>query len=264
MRAAAAAPEQIIVDGLSALYGGRLAVSDVTIAFPNRAVTALIGPSGCGKSTLLRCLNRLHEASGMGTVRGRVLLDGKNIYDPDVNALAVRRRVGMVFQNANPFPTMSILDDVTSGLRFAGRSRSRADRLADAERVLRLAGLWDEVKDKLGNPGLALSGGQQQRLCIARALAVDPEILLMDEPTSALDPIATSVIEELMMSLAQRFTIVCVSHNMQQAARISGWTAFMLAEADHVGRLVEFGETTKIFTRPGERRTEDYITGRFG
>jgi phosphate transport system ATP-binding protein len=255
---------RLAMERFSASYAGRLAIEDVSLAFPPRAVTALIGPSGCGKSTLLRCLNRIHESTLGATVRGRVLLDGDDIYADGVNPVAIRRRIGMVFQRANPFPTMSIVDDVTTGLRYAGRAKTAGDRLEEAERVLRLAALWEEVKDKLKHPGLSLSGGQQQRLCIARALAVEPEVILMDEPTSALDPVATAQIEELMTHLANQYTIVCVSHNMQQAARISRFTAFMLAEADQVGRLVEFDETTKIFTRPGQKRTEDYITGRFG
>jgi phosphate transport system ATP-binding protein len=255
---------RLVVEDLTALYGNRVALAGVSISFPEESVTALIGPSGCGKSTFLRCLNRIHEAAGTATVRGRVLLDGQDIYAPEVNPIVIRRRVGMVFQRANPFPTMSILDDVTTGLRYAGRARTRMERVEQAERVLRMAALWDEVKDKLNQPGIALSGGQQQRLCIARALAVNPDILLMDEPTSALDPIATAQIEELITSLADAYTMVCVSHNMQQAARISDYTAFMLAGSDYVGHLVEVGETDKIFTRPQDQRTEDYITGRFG
>ncbi|HEV3155996.1 MAG TPA: phosphate ABC transporter ATP-binding protein [Candidatus Baltobacteraceae bacterium] len=253
-----------MVDDLTASYRKRVAIAGVSLVFPTRSVTALIGPSGCGKSTFLRCLNRIHEATPAATVQGRVLLRGLNIYGPEVDPIVVRRRIGMVFQRATPFPTMPIIDDVTTGLRYAGRAKKSRERLEQAERVLRSAVLWDEVKDKLHQLGTSLSGGQQQRLCIARALAVDPEILLMDEPTSALDPIATAQIEELMTSLAVTYTIVCVSHNMQQAARISDFTAFMLAEEDQVGRLIEFGETGTIFTKPQDRRTEDYITGRFG
>jgi phosphate transport system ATP-binding protein len=249
---------------LSASYGRRPAVADVSLVFPRAAATALIGPSGCGKTTLLRCLNRLHEAAPGATVTGRVLLDGADIYGPETSPIAVRRHIGMVFQRANPFPTMSIRDDVVSGLRLAKGITSKAVLEESGERALRRAVLWDEVKDKLNNPGRSLSGGQQQRLCIARALAADPEILLMDEATSALDPIATAQIEDLINELAKETTIIAVTHNMQQAARISTYTAFMLAGEDRVGRLVEFGETDQIFTRPREKRTEDYVTGRFG
>ncbi len=254
----------LVVDNLSALYGKRLALEGVNLAFPSKAITALIGPSGCGKTTLLRCLNRIHETANLGTVSGRVLLDGQDIYAPEVNPVAVRRRVGMVFQRANPFPTMTIRENVVSGLRFAVGVRSPQHLNEAAERVLRLAFLWDEVKDKLNRPGVSISGGQQQRLCIARALASDPDVLLMDEATSALDPIATAQIEELMVSLAGRYTIVAVTHNMQQAARVSEYTALLLAAEDRVGRLVEFGDTQQMFTKPKDRRTEDYITGRFG
>lgn len=252
------------VRGLSAFYGSHRAIADVSVAFHSRTVTALIGPSGCGKSTFVRCLNRIHEVARGAHISGLVLLDGQDIYAPSVAPLAVRRRVGMVFQRANPFPTLSILDDVVSGLFYAGMIRSQAEKLEIAERVLRMAVLWDEVKNKLHTPGVSLSGGQQQRLCIARALAIDPEFLLMDEPTAALDPISTLQIEELMMSLAQTYTIIAVTHNMQQAARVSSYTAFMLADTEHVGRLVEIGATNEIFTHPADRRTEDYITGRFG
>lgn len=254
----------LVVEDLSAYYGSHLAIQGINIAFASRATTALIGPSGCGKTTFLRCLNRIHEASAGAKATGRVLLDGKNIYDPEVSPVAVRRRIGMVFQRANPFPTMSIREDVVSGLRYAVGIRSRPELEEAGERALKRAVLWDEVKDKLDKPGNSLSGGQQQRLCIARALAVDPEILLMDEPTSALDPIATTQIEDLIAHLAHEYTIVAVSHNMQQAARISQYVVFMLAEEDRIGHIVEFGETNQIFTRPKEKRTEDYITGRFG
>ncbi len=255
---------QLVVRDLSAYYGKKLAVADITMSFPARRITALIGPSGCGKTTLLRSLNRIHEAASNGTVTGHVFLDGRDIYDPDIHPVAIRRRIGMVFQRANPFPTMSIFDDVVSGLRYAGGVRSKEALQAAAERVLRMAVLWDEVKDKLQQPGASLSGGQQQRLCIARALASDPEVLLMDEATSALDPIATAQIEELMLALSKQLTIVAVTHNMQQAARVSNFTALMLSGEDRVGRLVEFGETQQIFTRPQIKLTEDYITGRFG
>ena len=256
--------EPLVADGVTAFYGEQKAIADVTMGFFAKSVTAVIGPSGCGKSTFLRCLNRIHETLPGATVQGKVLLDGHDLYAADVSAAAVRRRIGMVFQRATPFPTMSIIDDVTSGLRYAGQARTSAAQREVAERYLRLAALWDEVKDKLTSPGVSLSGGQQQRLCIARALAVDPEVLLMDEPTSALDPISTTQIEELMARLAHDYTIVLVSHNMQQAARVSMYTAFMLAGPDRIGRLIEFGETNQLFTRPRERQTEDYITGRFG
>lgn len=255
---------QLVARDLSAYYSKRPAIAGIDVAFQRTAVTALIGPSGCGKTTLLRCLNRIHEASSNGAVTGQVLLDGQDIYGPGVSAVAVRRRIGMVFQRANPFPTMSILDDVVSGLRFAAGVRSKSQLAEAAERALRRSFLWDEVKEKLNKPGRSLSGGQQQRLCIARALATDPEVLLMDEATSALDPIATAQIEELMASLARNYTIVAVTHNMQQAARVSQFTALMLAGEDRIGRIVEFGETQQIFTRPKDKRTEDYITGRFG
>ncbi|TAM59188.1 phosphate ABC transporter ATP-binding protein [bacterium] len=255
---------QLSVRSLSAHYGKRLAIRNVSLDFKPRTVTALIGPSGCGKTTLLRCLNRIHEVTRGASVSGVVELEGQDIYAPGVDPVAVRRRVGMVFQRPNPFPTMSILDNVVAGLRLVGECRSRGEKLEVAERTLRLAALWDEVKDKLDRSGLSLSGGQQQRLCIARALATEPEVLLMDEPASALDPISTAKIEDLMSTLAERYTIIVVTHNMQQAARVSQETAFMLAGEDGVGELVEFGPTTELFTRPKDRRTEDYITGRFG
>ena len=254
----------LVADELTAYYGLHPAVADISLGFFAKSVTSVIGPSGCGKSTLLRCLNRIHETVPGAWVQGRVLLDGGDVYAPEVSAASVRRRIGMVFQRANPFPTMSIIDDVTSGLRYAGRARTYDEKLACAERVLQLAALWGEVKDKLQMPGPSLSGGQQQRLCIARALAIDPDVLLMDEPTSALDPLATAKVEDLIAELSKNYTIVMVSHNMQQAARVSQYTAFMLAGADRVGRLIEFGETNQMFTRPRERQTEDYITGRFG
>ncbi|HTV73151.1 MAG TPA: phosphate ABC transporter ATP-binding protein PstB [Candidatus Acidoferrales bacterium] len=253
------------VRALNAYYGARLAVRDITIGFPANNVTALIGPSGAGKSTLLRCLNRVHEMQDGARVEGEVLLDGENIYDPAAHRVVVRRRIGMVFQQPNAFPTMSVLDNVVAGLALSGRlAGGRKGHLEIAERALRDAALWDEVKDKLDRSGTAISGGQQQRLCIARALAVEPEVLLMDEPTSALDPIATVQIEELVTKLAQRYTIVIVTHNMQQAARISHYTAFMLGDEHRVGALVEIGKTDQIFSRPNDKRTEDYITGRFG
>jgi phosphate transport system ATP-binding protein len=259
---AVAAPHEILAtDDLSAYYGDRKAVGDVSIDFRRKAVTALIGPSGCGKTTLLRCLNRIHEVLFDARVTGRVLLDGEDIYATDMDPMRVRRRIGMVFQRPNPFPTLSIIDNV---LACAARGLSGQQRLGVAERALRAAALWDEVKDKLKTSPLRLSGGQQQRLCIARAIAAEPEVLLMDEPTASLDPIATAVIEELMSSLAKDFTIVAVTHNMQQAARVSDVTAFMLADETRVGRLIEVDDTAKLFTKPRDPRTEDYITGRFG
>ena len=249
------------VRNVSAYYGDRLAIDGVSMRFKAKAVTALMGPSGCGKTTLLRCLNRIHEILPGAYATGEVLLDGEDVYHPQVSIIQLRRRVGMVFQRPNPFPTLSILGNVTSGL---SRSVARGDRMARAETALRSAALWDEVKDKLLRPPTALSGGQQQRLCIARALAVEPEVLLMDEPTSSLDPISTLSIEELMKDLARRYAIVVVTHNMQQAARVSDVSAFMLADERGVGRLVEVGETAQIFTKPKDKRTEDYITGRFG
>jgi phosphate transport system ATP-binding protein len=253
--------EVLVTDSLSAYYGNRRAIADVTIAFRRKAITALIGPSGCGKTTLLRCFNRIHEVSFNARVEGRVLLDGQDIYDGDVDPMAIRRRVGMVFQRPNPFPTLSILDNTTA---CVPKGLNHRQRMEAAERALRAAALWDEVKDKLRTSPLRLSGGQQQRLCIARAVAAQPEVLLMDEPTASLDPIATAVIEELMSSLADEFTIIAVTHNMQQAARVSDVTAFMLADETGIGRVIEVDDTAKLFTKPSNRRTEDYITGRFG
>ena len=252
------ATSRLRAERLSALYAGKAAVKDVTLAFPVHTVTAVIGPSGCGKSTFLRCLNRLHELSRGGTVRGSVLLDGGDIYAPDIDPVAVRRRIGMVFQQANPFPTMTIYGNVAAGLSVNGR-RSRDERDEAVERALRRAALWDEVKDRLHASPLGLSGGQQQRLCIARAIAPAPDVLLLDEPTSALDPIATQSIEELVQELKRAFTVVIVTHNMQQAARVSDFTAFF-----YLGEMVEHDVTTKIFTAPAESRTEAYVTGRFG
>jgi phosphate transport system ATP-binding protein len=243
---------------LTALYGLTPAVKDVTLAFPANTVTAVIGPSGCGKSTFLRCLNRLHELSPDGAVDGSVFLDDHDIYAAVADPVAVRRRIGMVFQQPNPFPTMTIYGNVASGLSVNG-ARSRAEQDEAVERALRGAALWDEVKDRLRASPLGLSGGQQQRLCIARAIAPAPEVLLLDEPTSALDPIATQSIEELVQELKRDFTVVIVTHNMQQAARVSDFTAFF-----YLGELVEHDATTKIFTAPSEARTEAYVTGRFG
>jgi len=263
--AAEAAPARMAlnVSNLSAWYGSKLAVSGVSLDIRANNVTALIGPSGCGKTTLIRCFNRMHEFAPNARVEGSVLFDGVDIYAPGIDPVRVRQRIGMVFQKPNPFPTMSIAENVAAGLRFLGvRSRSAiADRV---EAALRLAALWDEVKDDLKKPGIALSGGQQQRLCIARAIAVEPEIILMDEPCSALDPVATLKIEDLMRDLSQRYTIVIVTHNMQQAARVSDHTAFMLMGDDGAGHLIEYRPTQDLFTRPSDKRTEDYITGRFG
>jgi phosphate transport system ATP-binding protein len=252
------------VRDLSAWYGERKAIEDVSLTVAPRHITAIIGPSGCGKSTLIRCLNRMHEVVRGARARGNVLLDDQDIYAPQVDPVRVRRVVGMVFQKPNPFPMMSIFENVVAGLKLQGGFRRR--HLEEVgERALRQAALWDEVKDVWKKAsGVSLSGGQQQRLCIARTLAVEPAVILMDEPCSALDPIATYRIEELMSDLKKDYTIAIVTHNMQQASRVSDYTAFMLAEADRIGRLVEFGPTARIFTNPSERRTEDYITGRFG
>ena len=251
------------VEKVSAWYGQQQAIRDVSLSFEPRHVTAIIGPSGCGKSTLVRCLNRMHETILHARARGRVLLDGQDIYAPGVDPVRVRRLIGMVFQKPNPFPMMSIYDNVAAGLKLNGLAHGR--ELDDiVERSLRAAALWDEVSDKLNKSGASLSGGQQQRLCIARMLAVEPEVVLMDEPCSALDPIATYKVEQLILELKERYTIVIVTHNMQQASRVSDFTAFMLAGEERVGELVEVGETRQIFTNPRDKRTEDYITGRFG
>jgi len=243
---------------LKAYHGQTLIVKSINLQVPERAIVALMGPSGCGKSTFLRCLNRLHEEVPGAYVEGQVILQGKDIYARGTDPVAIRRKIGMVFQKPNPFPALSIFDNVAVGLRLAGvKNRSLLSEVV--ERSLRGAALWDEVKDKLRAPGASLSGGQQQRLCMARALAVDPPVLLMDEPTSALDPISTAKIEELVMELKQQVTVVIVTHNLQQAARISDRTAFFL-----LGELVEYGDTSKVFTTPKDSRTEQYITGRFG
>ena len=252
------------IANLSAWYGNRLAIEDMSLSVEPNQVTALIGPSGCGKSTLVRCLNRLHELIPGARAEGKVVLDGENIYDDGVDPVAVRRAVGMVFQRPNPFPTMSILDNTIAGFKLNGR-KPKAELLDIVQRALTAAGLWDEVKDRLDAPATGLSGGQQQRLCIARAIAVQPDILLMDEPCSALDPVATLRIEDLIMELRELYTIVLVTHNMQQAARVADRTAFLLAElAGDPGRIIEIGPTKKIFTQPEDKRTEGYITGRFG
>ena len=254
---------RIEIDSLNAYYGPFRAVRDVTVTVKPHAITAIIGPSGCGKSTFLRSLNRMHELTAGARVEGSIRLDGEDIYGAEVDPVALRRVVGMVFQRPNPFPTMSIRDNVASGLRLTGRhSRTELDEVV--ERCLQRAALWDEVKDKLSERGTSLSGGQQQRLCIARALAVDPEVILMDEPASALDPVATLRIEELMAELRENYTIVIVTHNMQQASRISDQTAFFTMGSDRAGYLVEMDDTVQIFTNPREKLTEDYITGRFG
>ncbi len=247
-----------------AWYGKFLAVRDITIDLPPRAVTAIIGPSGCGKSTFIRCLNRMHEVTPGGRVEGQVLLDGEDIYDRNADPVELRRRVGMVFQKPNPFPTMSVFDNVAAGLKLTRLWTRRSELEETVERSLRQAALWDEVKGKLNQSGTSLSGGQQQRLCIARALAVEPEVILMDEPCSALDPAATLKIEDLMRILSDNYTIVIVTHNMQQAARVSDMAAFFMMAEDRAGTLVEFGPTTQLFTNPKDKRTEDYITGRFG
>ena len=245
-------------------YGKFHAVQDVNLSIPPRAVTAFIGPSGCGKSTVLRTMNRMHEVIPGARVEGRVELDGDDIYRPEVDPVEVRRAVGMVFQRPNPFPTMSIRDNVVAGLKLQG-VRNKSQLAEVAERSLRGANLWNEVKDRLGRPGGSLSGGQQQRLCIARAIAVQPEVLLMDEPCSALDPISTLAIEELIGELKKDYTIVIVTHNMQQAARVSDQTGFFnLKAAGQPGRLIELDNTEKIFSNPTEKATEDYISGRFG
>src|SRR5436309_1771981 len=243
---------------LTALFGQQRAVRDVSLLFPAHSVTAIIGPSGCGKSTLLRCLNRMHELTPGASVVGEVLLDNVNVYARDVNPIELRRRIGMVFQRPTPFPTMSIYDNVAAGLRVNGK-RPRRQMDEDVERALRQAALWDEVKDRLRTSALALSGGQQQRLCIARAVAPQPEILLLDEPTASLDPAGTQRIEELCHELKRLYTIVIVTHNMQQAARVSDYTAFM-----YLGSLIEVGRTNELFTKPKVEQTEAYITGRFG
>ncbi len=259
-----AARTAVEVQHLTAWYGARKAIEDINISIPERRITAIIGPSGCGKSTFIRCLNRMHEVIRGAHAEGSVVLNGRNVYDADVDPVDLRREIGMVFQKPNPFPTMSIYDNVVAGLKLQGGWNTRAlDEVA--ERSLRQAALFDEVKDVLKKAsGASLSGGQQQRLCIARTLAVEPRVILMDEPCSALDPIATYRIEELMCELKGQYTIAIVTHNMQQASRVSDLTAFMLAEEDRVGRLIEFGPTASMFTNPSDRRTEDYITGRFG
>jgi len=256
--------QRIDVKDLNVFYGSFKAVEDVSMTVEARSVTALIGPSGCGKSTVLRTLNRMHEVIPGARVEGMVALSGRNLYDAGVDPVAVRRTVGMVFQRPNPFPTMSIFDNVAAGLRLNGEKNKK--RLGEAvETSLRGANLWNEVKDRLDKPGAGLSGGQQQRLCIARAIAVEPQVLLMDEPCSALDPISTLAIEDLIEEIKVNYTIVIVTHNMQQAARVSDRTAFFnLAATGKPGKLIEMDDTAKIFSNPGQKATEDYISGRFG
>lgn len=256
-------PNAIEARNMSVYYGSFRAVKNVSLAIEKNRITALIGPSGCGKSTVLRSFNRMNDLVPSARVEGEILFHGENIYAPGVDPVNVRRRIGMVFQKPNPFPK-SIYDNVAYGLRINGWKLSKREMDNLVERSLRGAALWDEVKDKLNQNGLSLSGGQQQRLCIARALAVEPEVILMDEPCSALDPISTLKIEELMFELRQRYTIIIVTHNMQQAARASDYTAFFLMDSDRAGQLIEYGPTTQIFQNPHDERTEQYISGRFG
>jgi phosphate transport system ATP-binding protein len=249
---------KITVNNLNAWFGSKQVLHDINIGIEKNGITAIIGPSGCGKSTFIRCLNRMHEVIPKAKVSGKVLVDETDIYDSDIDPVDIRRRIGMVFQKPNPFPTMSIRDNVVAGLRLNGiKDKDVLDKTA--EESLKKAALWDEVKNDLNKSGMSLSGGQQQRLCIARALAVEPEVILFDEPCSALDPISTSKIEDLMIELKEKYTLVIVTHNMQQAARVSDRTAFFL-----YGKLIEFGETDQIFKKPKEKSTEDYIIGRFG
>lgn len=250
--------EKIRVDHLNAWFGNNHALKDVSLGIRANEVTAIIGPSGCGKSTLIRCLNRMHELIPGTRITGKVLLDDSNVYAKGIDPTAIRRKVGMVFQKPNPFPTMSVYDNVAAGLKLNGeRNTAKLDKAV--QKSLELAFLWDEVKNDLDKSGASLSGGQQQRLCIARALAVEPEVILMDEPCSALDPIATAKIEELIDSIKEQYTVAIVTHNMQQAARVSEYTAFL-----YLGQLIEFGETTSLFENPHEELTERYITGKFG
>ncbi|MDX2530277.1 phosphate ABC transporter ATP-binding protein PstB [Streptomyces europaeiscabiei] len=256
--------KRIDVSGLNAYYSSFRAIEDISMAIEPRTVTAFIGPSGCGKSTFLRTLNRMHEVTPGGRVEGKVMLDDENLYGAGVDPVSVRREVGMVFQRPNPFPTMSIYDNVAAGLKLVGgKKKSELDDIV--EKSLKGANLWNEVKDRLNKPGSGLSGGQQQRLCIARAIAVQPKVLLMDEPCSALDPISTLAIEDLIGELKERFTIVIVTHNMQQAARVSDRTAFFnLSAVGQPGKLIEIDDTERIFSNPSVQATEDYISGRFG
>ncbi|HEV7174559.1 MAG TPA: phosphate ABC transporter ATP-binding protein PstB [Solirubrobacteraceae bacterium] len=251
------AAHSVVVEDLHAYYGAQESIKGISIKFPANEVTALIGPSGSGKSTVVRCINRMHEEIPGARAEGKVMLDDLDVYDPKVDLTAVRRAIGMVFQKPNPFPTMSVFDNVAAGLRLTG---TKSDNLRETvHKALRSVGLWGEVKNRLNEPGIGLSGGQQQRLCIARTIAIEPEVILMDEPASALDPVSTLKIEELVEELKERYTIVIVTHNMQQAARIADTTAFMLE-----GELIEHGPTNKIFTTPEDERTERYVTGKFG
>ncbi|SDI91623.1 phosphate ABC transporter ATP-binding protein, PhoT family [Frankineae bacterium MT45] len=257
--------KRIDAKNLNIYYGKFLAVSDVNFTIAPRSVTAFIGPSGCGKSTVLRTINRMHEVISGARVEGEILLDGDNMYASSVDPVDVRRTIGMVFQRPNPFPTMSIADNVVAGLKLQSGRMKKSDLENVVEKSLRGANLWEEVKDRLNKPGAGLSGGQQQRLCIARAIAVEPQVLLMDEPCSALDPISTLAIEDLIQTLKEKYTIVIVTHNMQQAARVSERTAFFnLSAVGKPGQLVEMDDTEKIFANPSDQRTEDYISGRFG
>ncbi len=249
---------KITVENLNAWFGSKQVLHEINLGIEKNGITAIIGPSGCGKSTFIRCLNRMHEVVPKAKVSGKVLVDDRDIYDSDIDPVDIRRRIGMVFQKPNPFPTMSIRDNVVAGLKLSGvKDKKTLDDIN--EESLKKAALWDEVKNDLNKSGVSLSGGQQQRLCIARALAVEPEVILFDEPCSALDPISTSKIEDLMLELKQKYTLVIVTHNMQQAARVSDHTAFFL-----YGKLIEYGETNQIFKKPKEKSTEDYIIGRFG
>jgi phosphate transport system ATP-binding protein len=256
--------KRIEASNVSSYYGSFKAIDSISMTVEPKTITALIGPSGCGKSTFLRSINRMHEVLPNARIEGRLTIDDQNIYDADVDVTAVRRMIGMVFQRPNPFPTMSIYENVVAGLKLNGvRKKSLLDDAA--EKSLKSANLWDEVKDRLSRPGAGLSGGQQQRLCIARTIAVEPQVVLMDEPCSALDPISTLAIEDLMFKLKDRFTIIIVTHNMQQAARVSDKTGFFsIDKTGDPGRLIEYDDTQKIFSNPTEKKTEDYITGRFG
>ncbi len=257
--------KRIDVNNLNVFYGSFMAVEDVSLAIEPNSVTAFIGPSGCGKSTFLRTLNRMHEVIPGARVEGEVLMDGTDLYGANIDPVAVRRHIGMVFQRPNPFPTMSIAENVVAGVKLNSKRMSKGDTEELVESSLRGANLWDEVKDRLGKPGSSLSGGQQQRLCIARAIAIKPDVLLMDEPCSALDPISTLAIEDLIQELKVNYTIVIVTHNMQQAARVSEKTAFFnIAGTGKPGKLIEMNDTTTIFSVPSEKATEDYISGRFG
>ncbi|MFH1902857.1 MAG: phosphate ABC transporter ATP-binding protein PstB [Candidatus Omnitrophota bacterium] len=253
-------PENTVISAerLSAWFGQKQVLKEVSLAVPEKNITAIIGPSGCGKSTFVRCLNRLHEEIAVARCEGKVIFDGKNIYDPDVDPVLIRRRIGMVFQKPNPFPAMTILENAVAGLLLESRKR-KSELERTAEKYLKLVALWEEVKDNLHHSGASLSGGQQQRLCLARALALEPEVILLDEPCSSLDPISTARIEELLLKLKLSYTIIIVTHNMQQAARVADTTAFLL-----MGEMIEVGETNQIFKQPRDKRTEDYITGRFG